>query len=330
MSSEQAFYHMDLENRYMDYTHDSVASCDILNPDFPMSLTSFSPLDCLAELLRARIAFNHVLIRKFPVGYETSDEIITTHRFMLVLRGELHYTVEGRMNRARVGQQIFVPAWARRSWRPRPGTTCECIWCEFSAAGFDLNLHTLFLRTCKNPGLERATLERMLKLWPGERVILEVRGRSLPESALPRESQLRLEGELKAMLARFWPEAVPGNPTALIDPVPGQTIHPDLKHALLWMNENFWKTDALKSLYEEINLSPNHFRLLFVRVLGCSPQSYLIHLRLRRARSLVLDSDKLIKEIAAFVGFSDPLFFSRQYLHFWGKSPRADREQSNA
>lgn len=295
-----------------------------------MSLASFSPLDCLAELLRSRLALKHVFRRKFPTRYETSDEIVTTHRFMLILHGELHYTLEGCTSKVRAGQQIFVPAWARRRWHPRPGTTCESIWCEFSATGFDFNLHTLFLRNCKNPGLERAALERMLKLWPGERVVLEARGQTLPEGALPRESQLRLEGELKAMLARFWPEAKPENPAALTDPVPGQGIHPDLKRALSWMNEHFWEEDALKALYQEIHLSPNHFRLLFQRVMDCGPQQYLIHLRLRRARSLVLDSDKLIKEIAAFVGFSDPLFFSRQYHHFWGKSPRADREQSRS
>ncbi|MFA7343104.1 MAG: AraC family transcriptional regulator [Terrimicrobiaceae bacterium] len=284
--------------------------------------------DCLEQWLRSPLTFHDVRTLKYASSYTTGSEIISTHRFVLVLRGELHYTVEGVTAKIPVGHQIFTPAWVRREIHPRPHSTCECIWCEFSADSVEFDASSLFFRKCRNPGLERAALARMLKIWPGPRILADFSGNPAARGALPRAIQLRLEGELKAMLVRFWAEATPWNRSSPANPTP--SLHPELKRAVIWMREHYMRPTALPDLYKEIHLSPNHFRLLFHQIMQCSPQDYLIGMRMRRARFLVLSGEYSFKEVAALIGFSDPSFFSRQYHRFFGVSPRADRSRSLA
>lgn len=289
--------------------------------------SSFSNLDYLSALLRARYSFHHVHTLRYPLHYATPDEVITTHRFILILEGKSHYTVDGVTAAIEPGQILFVPAWTRRIWQTGTRTRCRNIWCEFSDDGLERNLRTLFIHSQPNFEAEKAALERMLKIWTGPRLLTPSNHEgSVPGSLSPRQ-QLQLEGELKAMLSRFWPDATPVNPGALDQSIGDQCIHPDLQQALRWLNDHFLETHALQGLYKKITLSPNHFRLLFQRDLRCSPQRYLMRLRLRRARSLVVGSELSFKEIAAMTGFADPLFFSRQYRLFFGISPRHDREK---
>jgi AraC-like DNA-binding protein len=286
-------------------------------------------LDCLEQWLRSPLTFHDVRRMKFSSSYSSGSEIISTHRFLLVLKGELHYTVEGVTAKVKPGHQVFTPAWVRREIHPRPHNACEYIWCEFSADGVEFDASTLFFRKCRNPGLEQAALTRMLKIWPGPRILANYAGNQSAIGDLPRADQLRLEGELKAMLARFWSEAAPWNQEGIRASASAPPLHPELKKALIWIRKHYMKPAALQDLYKEIHLSPNHFRLLFHGAMECSPQDYLIAMRIRRARFLVLNSDFTFKEITAMTGFSDPSFFSRQYHQFFGTSPRADREHSS-
>lgn len=284
----------------------------------------FSPARYLTSLLRARLTLTHLCTNTFHPGRLKMDEVVTTHRLILVLRGHLLYKVDGATAQISPGQQIFVPAWTRRVWHSKQRQTVEFSWFEFTADEAEESLHTLFYRSCGNLALERDSLRRMVRLWPKN---IPSTGLGFGDGPIDPLVQLQLEGEAKAMLGRFWPQARPLNPDGVVTVSMAAEVHPDLKLALAWLQENFLRPEALHALYGEIHLSPNHFRLLFRRVMGCSPQDYLHRLRLRRARHLVVDSDLPLKQIASQVGFADPLFFSRQYHRFWGLSPRRDRSQ---
>lgn len=295
-----------------------------------MPPTAFSNLDYLSALLRARYSFHHAHTMYYPLRYVTPDEVITTHRFILTLEGTSHYTVDGVTAAIEPGLMLFVPAWTRRIWQTNRRTRCRNIWCEFSDDGLERNLHTLFIHKPADPAVEYAALERMVKIWTGPRRLTPSTHEGSSGRPLTQQQQLQLEGELKALLSRFWPNAKPVNPAALDQPIEDQRIHPDLKRALRWLNDHFLEPHALQGLYKKITLSPNHFRFLFHRDLRSSPQGYLMRLRLRRARSLVVGSELSFKEIAAQTGFADPLFFSRQYRIFFGTSPSNDRKKPRA
>jgi transcriptional regulator GlxA family with amidase domain len=60
---------------------------------------------------------------------------------------------------------------------------------------------------------------------------------------------------------------------------------------------------------------------------GLTPQSYLIELRISRARSLLAESKLDVNVVAAQTGFDDPAYFSRTFTSRVGVSPRAFRQQ---
>jgi AraC family transcriptional regulator of arabinose operon len=70
------------------------------------------------------------------------------------------------------------------------------------------------------------------------------------------------------------------------------------------------------------------FSDLFKRHYGTSPMAYFSELRMQRARELLSFTKMSVKEIAAELGFDDPLYFSRAFKKVSGMSPRDYRLKS--
>jgi len=198
---------------------------------------------------------------------------------------------------------LWVPAWCRRQWRALGRRRCGLLWCELALEPVSLPPR-LFFAERTEAGAEEA-LRRMAERWP----------------ARGREDALRLEAEAKGLAVRFWP-------VAETEGRAGEergAAHPEVRRARAWLEANFARADALEGLYRTVELSPNHFRLLFRRQTGETVQGMLARLRLRRARYLVRETALPMKRIAAESGFGDPLYFSNQYRKFWGRPATADR-----
>lgn len=259
-------------------------------------------MSVLEALLRVPLRITQARRQVFQAGWRAADEVIVTHRFILIEKGELDYTVEGRRRRLRAGAQIFVPAWCRREWTAT-AKGCRLLWCEFSSGA--VTVPPVLCRRGKNAaGAEKECFERLVVLFAEKEM---------------REPVLEAEGELKAALARFWTQAEGADaeaPTAR---------HPEVARAVAWLERHYAEPDALEAFYRTVELSPNHFRLLFRRETGETVQAVLARLRLRRARYLVQETTLPMKRIAAETGFADPMYFSNQYRKFWGRAATEDR-----
>lgn len=271
-----------------------------------MTGEAINRLEVLQALLRAPLRVTGGRLQEFPPGARTPDEVIVTHRFLILLQGAIDYTVEGRTHRLEAGVQFFVPAWCRREWTvPKRSGACRLLWCEFSSG--EVALPAVLCRRRLGPkGRERTAFEHICAL--GNRTD-------------DRAAALEQEGELKACLARFWTAA------RVEDAVQqrAQVTHPEVARATAWLERHFAETDALEVFYRTVTLSPNHFRVLFKRQTGETVQAVLARLRLRRARYLVRETAMPMKRIAVETGHADPLYFSSQYRKFWGRPATEDR-----
>ena len=61
--------------------------------------------------------------------------------------------------------------------------------------------------------------------------------------------------------------------------------------------------------------------------MGCSPQEYLVRLRIDKAKSLLERTDLSINDVANAVGYTDQMAFSKIFKQNCGLSPRSYREQ---
>jgi len=72
-------------------------------------------------------------------------------------------------------------------------------------------------------------------------------------------------------------------------------------------------------------LSTSHFAARFRRMTGFGVLEYQTRQRMSRARELLSTTDRTVASIASEVGYSDSLYFSRQFHHLNGVTPSAFR-----
>lgn len=69
-------------------------------------------------------------------------------------------------------------------------------------------------------------------------------------------------------------------------------------------------------------ISDTYFRKIFTSRFHMTPQDYVIHTRISRARSIIESGDfESVKEVADAVGYSDPLYFSKAFKKICGVCP---------
>ena len=75
-------------------------------------------------------------------------------------------------------------------------------------------------------------------------------------------------------------------------------------------------------------LNRSYFSKLFKEVIGCTPQEFLIALRLNEAAELMKSSNTSIGEIAVRCGYPNQLHFSRAFKKRYGVPPREWRKEN--
>lgn len=103
--------------------------------------------------------------------------------------------------------------------------------------------------------------------------------------------------------------------------------YPDnLKCSLAYMRQNIDKKLNLEMIAKAAFLSPRQCSRLFQQHFALSPVNLFIKMKMRRARSMLLNSRLSSKEIAFRLGYDDPLYFSKQFKKEFSLSPREMRK----
>lgn len=108
------------------------------------------------------------------------------------------------------------------------------------------------------------------------------------------------------------------------------TGQPKLSEAVALMESNLEEPISLDELAHHVGISRRQLERLFQKHLNCVPTRYYLELRLRRARQLLLNSDRSIVDIALACGFVSAPHFSKCYRDFFGVPPREDRRLQDA
>jgi AraC-like DNA-binding protein len=100
-----------------------------------------------------------------------------------------------------------------------------------------------------------------------------------------------------------------------------------VRTALRYISEQYTDPELrIPQIASHCGLSEVYLRRLFDRVLGTSPSSYILELRLQRAKSLIGANLYSMQQVAALSGFSDYTYFSRAFKKKFGASPQEYRE----
>jgi AraC family transcriptional regulator, arabinose operon regulatory protein len=104
-------------------------------------------------------------------------------------------------------------------------------------------------------------------------------------------------------------------------------IDPRLQAVLDLIDSDLPGDLGVRRLAAMTHLSASRFAHLFRSQLGVSPQRFVERRRLESAARLLDLGTRSITEIAAEVGFTDPLYFSSRFRRWYGLSPRAYRSR---
>jgi AraC family transcriptional regulator, glycine betaine-responsive activator len=101
--------------------------------------------------------------------------------------------------------------------------------------------------------------------------------------------------------------------------------HPKLVSIIEKMENNLEDPLSPSLLAKQASLSTRQLERLFRRYLDRSPKRYYLELRLKKARSLLLQTDMSVINVALACGFSSPSHFSKCYRSFYGRTPYRER-----
>ncbi len=97
--------------------------------------------------------------------------------------------------------------------------------------------------------------------------------------------------------------------------------------AQTYIQENFQKDLSLDEVSRQLDLSPYYFSKLFKEETGCNFVEYVTELRITKAKELLKQEDRSMKEICASVGYGDPNYFSRIFKKHVGVTPTEYRDR---
>jgi transcriptional regulator GlxA family with amidase domain len=93
------------------------------------------------------------------------------------------------------------------------------------------------------------------------------------------------------------------------------------------VRDNLYAIHDFEEIARRHGLSSSSFRRYWNCYVHAPPARYVMQLRMRDARRLLVETDLSIAEVARHTGFEDPLYFSRSFRKLAGVSPRLYRER---
>ena len=99
-----------------------------------------------------------------------------------------------------------------------------------------------------------------------------------------------------------------------------------IKNAQDYIAANYSKDIILDDVSKELQISPYYFSKLFKKRTGSNFIEYLTNVRIERAKELLRNTNKSMKEICLEVGYSDANYFSRTFKKNVGVTPSEYKE----
>ncbi|MBQ2735268.1 MAG: helix-turn-helix transcriptional regulator [Clostridia bacterium] len=102
----------------------------------------------------------------------------------------------------------------------------------------------------------------------------------------------------------------------------------DVAYVVQYMTDHISEKIKIEALAEELHIS--HVGLLwkFKRTMGCTPSDFLIQLRMRHAKHLLMQGKKRINEIALLCGYNNAYYFSNAFKKIYNIPPSKYRDKS--
>ncbi|MEK4044197.1 AraC family transcriptional regulator [Paenibacillus sp. FSL H8-0048] len=100
-----------------------------------------------------------------------------------------------------------------------------------------------------------------------------------------------------------------------------------VKQMIHYMASQYAHPVSIEQMCGSLGYNRAYLSRIFKQETGLSPVTYLLKLRVEKSRQLLRERPELsVEQVAASVGLTDALYFSRQFKRFYRQSPTAYRQ----
>ena len=103
-----------------------------------------------------------------------------------------------------------------------------------------------------------------------------------------------------------------------------------INEAVVYIQQNYHRNLTIDEVADFCKLNRNYFSRKFKKMMGCTPQEFLIHQRMINAAELLRSSDLPIKTIAAQCGYPNQFHFSQAFKKCYGLPPQEWRKSDHS
>ncbi|MDE7219022.1 MAG: AraC family transcriptional regulator, partial [Oscillospiraceae bacterium] len=101
-----------------------------------------------------------------------------------------------------------------------------------------------------------------------------------------------------------------------------------IQEAVAFIQQNYQRDITVEEIAGICKLNRSYFSKLFKDVIGCTPQEFIIRLRLTKAAEQMRSTNDAIGDIARRCGYPNQLHFSQAFKKRYGLSPREWRKEN--
>lgn len=234
------------------------------------------------------------------------------NRFVLhyIVSGKGYYNLDGKVHELQAGDMFFIPANHIISYYPDTQDPWEYYWIEYNGQ------HALQLN--ERAGLSANTPVYKVKHKDNFLSIFH----SMINSLNDKTDDLITISAAYRLFSEIINERFPKKPSTVEQrDIIGQIFS--------YISSNYTNpTLSLTLIASHFNMNASYLSRFFRQAAGVPISKYIIDFRMTKAVNLLKRKDLSIKFIAISVGYSDPLYFSREFSRLYRISPSAYRKEA--
>lgn len=98
--------------------------------------------------------------------------------------------------------------------------------------------------------------------------------------------------------------------------------HQRLQPVFDYIEKNYHKTITLEEMAAIIGVTPEHFCILFKKIMKIRPFEYLNHVRINKSKDMIIKNERMaIRDVARWVGYDNASYFCAVFKKMEGMSP---------
>jgi len=101
-----------------------------------------------------------------------------------------------------------------------------------------------------------------------------------------------------------------------------------IRNALIYIDNHINETISLSGIAEEFSVSASHFSKCFKRETGVGFSNYFTMVKMRKAKTLLHNSQNRVYEVANMLGYHDYTYFFQVFKKQYGYSPSDEKQNT--